>query len=215
MVSLVFTLPLVLDLRPGTVRCKLVSCRQLGKEFLMVPNISSLLALLITASKDKGCCFWCGFQSAIADTEVVEKFLNLDFLVLKENIEGIERVLIGTLGLMVWGEFKPGRHWAIPVMYRVCRCSRWCSYGVLVSSFPKGSENWLINRVQNFPHHQRSRTAVLGWTLPCCSNTSAGRFSRTPTTLKWWTRRCSFLTPPKANMRLFGFASYDYNSSSS
>lgn len=148
MVSLIFTLPLVLDLRPGTVRCKLVSWRQLGKDFLMVPNISSLWALLITASKDKGCCSWCGFQSAIADTEVVDKFLNLDFLVLKENIEGIERVWIETLGLMVWGRFNPGIHWAIAVMYRVCWCSQWWSYSVLVSTFPKGCvsmKNWNIS----------------------------------------------------------------------
>lgn len=92
-----FTLPLVLDLRPGTVRCKLVSERQLGKVFLIGPINSSLRAPLIKASKDKGCRSWCCFQSAIANT-VVEKFLNFEFLVLKEKIEGVEKVEIGTLG---------------------------------------------------------------------------------------------------------------------
>lgn len=115
-----FTLPLVLDLRPGTVRCKLVSERQLDKEFLMVPKISSLQALFIIASKDKGCRFWCCFQSAKAEIVVVDKFLNLDIFVLGEKIEGVERVGIGTLGLMILGGFKSGIYRAIALACWLC-----------------------------------------------------------------------------------------------
>jgi hypothetical protein len=46
------TLPLVLDLRPGTVRWRLVSERQWDKELLIGSKSSSLRLLLISESND-------------------------------------------------------------------------------------------------------------------------------------------------------------------
>lgn len=101
-----FTFPLVLDLRPGTVRCKSVSERQLASEAFMAPASSSLRELWIRASMDDGVGVgW--FLSAIVEHETVEKYFEFDFAVTNlATAEKLRWLWVGNWGLRVLGGFK-------------------------------------------------------------------------------------------------------------
>lgn len=116
------TLPLVLDLRPGTVRWRLVSERQWDKELLIGSKSSSLRLLLISESNDSRGWSWFWLWLDITEAEIAKNFLDLGLgLVLKEEIEEREGLVNGILGLRVLGGFKLGIHWAI---FSLCLCLR-------------------------------------------------------------------------------------------
>lgn len=101
-----FTLPLVFDLRPGTVRWRFVSERQWDKELLIEPNSSSLRLLLIRESKD--ICDWSWFPLDITEAEIAVNFLDFDLILKVEIGGGIEGFVNGILGLKVLEGFKLG-----------------------------------------------------------------------------------------------------------
>ena len=150
-----FTLPLVLDLRPGTVRWRLVSERQLDKEVLIEPKSSSLRLLLIRESNESGGWSWLWFWLNITEAEIVVSFLDLG-LVLKERIEGGEWVLIGILGLRVLGGFKLRIHWAISLSLSlslsVCHSpSPKIGPGQTLSRRPNPRRSWCPSRFRQLP----------------------------------------------------------------
>ena len=114
--KLSFTLPLVLDLRPGTVRWRFVSERQLERDLLMSPKISSLRLLLRRASaKDNDfCCLaslcWSWFR--ITEAYILENLFDLKLtLVLQSKwMEGKDNSI---LGFRILEGFKICIDWAI------------------------------------------------------------------------------------------------------
>lgn len=90
------TLPLVLDLIPGTVKWRFVSDRQLDNDLLMAPTTSSLRSPLIRASNDKLCgesWRWVRLAFTRDEEEEAESILSVVFPVQRdaEVKDGMEK----------------------------------------------------------------------------------------------------------------------------
>lgn len=102
----ILTLPRVFDLRAGTVKCRLVSERQLEREVVTTSRTWCLRVLLTRVSPKEGCC---SLSFRIVEAWII-MFRNLlrpkVILVVDVNADGERKLLSGTFVWKDLGGFK-------------------------------------------------------------------------------------------------------------
>lgn len=130
LIQLKITLPLVLDLIPGTVKWRFVSERQLVKDSSMALKTSSLRSPLIKASKDT--LRWVRLAFAGEEEEAAESILSL-VLPPQKEAEEREETAIGSLTAGVLAGPTPDIGRAI--FFSRCVAAAACSFGRKVGDF--------------------------------------------------------------------------------